>query len=124
MSLSTADPTAITMTYDNALRPTAYVADSAANADPIHDAEYTYHKDGLVSGIDNNADAKFTQANDYDFAGRLKRNYVGTSGTSYPFRQTIGYDAFTNMTGRSTYTYKFSERAFARLAALQRENAA
>ncbi len=98
-------------TCDGALRPTAYVADSAANADPIHDAEYSYHKDGLVSGIDNNADAKFTQANDYDFAGRLKRNYVGTSGTSYPFRQTIGYDAFTNMTGRSTYVH-FDEVAF------------
>lgn len=84
-ALSATDPIAVSVMYDEALRPVTHKADSAANSGEIQKASYTYAKDGVLSTLDNQADAKFDQVNTYDFAGRLKANDVGTSGVAYPF---------------------------------------
>ncbi len=46
----------------------------------------------------------FDQTNEYDFAGRLKKNNVGASGST--FNQKMGYDAFNNLTSRENLTYQ------------------
>ncbi len=111
-SLSATDPIEIALTYDNALRPATYEADSAANSSKVHKASYSYQKDGMLSTVDNQGDAKFDQANTYDFAGRLKSNAVGSSGAAFPFVQNLSYNTFNNLTDRTTWTYNLSPVSF------------
>ena len=103
--LSSTDPIAISVTYDNALRPATYEANSAANSSKLHHASYVYQKDGMLESIDNLADPKFDQLNKYDFAGRLKVNAVGTNGLANPFAQSLAYNAFDNLTYRVNSSY-------------------
>jgi YD repeat-containing protein len=106
------DSVNITYGYDSALRLATYQANSAANVTDIHHAVYAYNSDGMVGSIDNQADAKFDQTNQYDFAGRLRRNDTGTGVVGNPFLQKMKYDAFNNLTYRETNTYQFPERSF------------
>lgn len=112
MTYNTTDATNITMSYDTALRPTAYVATSEANATDIHDKAYQYYNDGSVLRAQNADDGKFTQTNEYDFAGRLKTNTFGEYGTSHPYMQTLAYDAFSNISERKTWDKNSVERSF------------
>jgi hypothetical protein len=112
MSLGTSFAVNISMGYDNAARPTSYAAVWSKDDSDIQNAGYSYNNDGTLSGVTNNADTKFTQANKYDFAGRLKTNNVGTSTAGYPFQQTMTYDAFSHLSGRSTTTYTLSSVSF------------
>ncbi len=105
MTMSTTDPTHISMTYDNGLRPWVYEASNGPSGlIKVQKANYTYHKDGTVKEIDNQRDGNFDQSNEYDFAGRLKKNNVGLSGST--FNQKMGYDAFNNLTSRENLTYQ------------------
>lgn len=53
----------------------------------------------------DSVEAALGQENTYDFAGRMKSNEFGLgSGYTQPYKQTLGYDAFTNITSRSTQT--------------------
>ena len=104
MKMSTTAQTTLTMTYDNALRPEAYTANNSISNN-IQSATYSYGNDGLTGNITNNVHAKFSQKNEYDFAGRLKKNEVGSPAAGYPFKQTMSYDAFDNLTARSNSTY-------------------
>jgi YD repeat-containing protein len=111
MYLSTTNQTHVQMTYDDALRPATYEAEnSTTGAGWIQKASYTYHKDGALKTITNTAHSGFSQTNDYDFAGRLKKNDVGSSGGT--FTQTLGYDAFSNLTDRTSQTYSLSQIGF------------
>ena len=112
MSLSATDPIEISLTYDNALRPSTYEAQSGANAAEIHKASYSYYNDGALQTLDNQADAKFDHVNKYDFAGRLKENLVGTVGVAVPFGQTLSYDRFNNLTNRVNTTYGLAPVSF------------
>ncbi len=101
MKLSTTAQTTVTMSYDEALRPANYIADNNAVPGNIQSASYAYGNDGLPKDITNNVNVSFNQKNEYDYAGRLKKNVVGTNvGTSYTFSQTMNYDAFNNLTHR------------------------
>lgn len=99
MSLGATNPISVSLAYDSRLRPTSYGASSAGTTGPIQEAEYTYQNDDALGTIDNHAGASFSQANSYDFAGRL----VSNEGEAYT--QHISYDAFNNMTSRETQTY-------------------
>lgn len=59
MSLSTGEPINISLTYDSGQRLTGYVGGP-------FDAEYSYYNDGMMSGVDNQADGKFDQVSKYD----------------------------------------------------------
>ena len=47
-----------------------------------------------------------------DCAGRLKSNEVGTTGVATPYTQTVEYDAFDNLTSRTTATYGLTPVTF------------
>lgn len=112
ISPSGANPVAVTKSYDNALRPSSYVSDSNANNTDIHNATYSYRSDGTLDTLDNAMDPKFDQAKLYDFAGRLKENKVGNSTDGYSYQQTLGYDAFGNLTNRWTKTWELDDNSF------------
>ena len=112
MSYNTAQPTNVTMTYDKALRPVTYEANSAANSAAIQKASYVYNPDGLLKEIAHDTvDQAYDQENKYDFVGRLKLNAMG-DGYTNPYVQTLGYNAFSNLTSRATQTYNLSGRSF------------
>jgi YD repeat-containing protein len=112
MALSATAPIDVTMTYDNRLRPATYQAHSDANTGDIHNADYSYHNDGTLKTLDNNADSLFSQFNKFDFAGRLKLNDVGPLGTGQYFKQEMSYDQFSNLTSRSNLTWDFETYDF------------
>lgn len=104
LTMGTTAPTTLTFGYDNSLRPSTYDANNSANGSShVQQAGYVYGNDGRVKEIDNVKDGNFDQTNEYDFAGRLKKNLVGTSGSR--FSQTMGYDAFNNLTTRTNSIY-------------------
>jgi hypothetical protein len=112
MSMNTTAETSVTMTYDDALRPATYEAENSTTGNNVwvQKANYTYHKDGMVKQIDNAREGTtyttFDQTNDYDFAGRLKKNQ------SSAFWQTLAYDAFSNLTDRQTKTWSLDQIGF------------
>jgi len=112
MSYGTTQTTDVSLEYDTRLRPITYQAESSANNDDIQNKSYTYNNDGTVKEAVNNVEENFTQYNDYDFAGRIKRNDFGTTTTGQPYKQTLSYDAFNNITSRNTKAWDFAERNF------------
>ena len=114
MNYSTADATAITLNYDARLRPVEYNVHSAANTNDIMDRSYTYDNDGSIKTASDGVDATFGQVYEYDFAGRLKKNQFGTGSTTPTpyYKQTIGYDAFSNITNRQTWDKDSTSRSF------------
>ncbi len=112
MSYGTTQATNVSLTFDTRLRPVTYQADSNANNDEIQNKSYTYNNDGTVKEAINNLEANFSQYNDYDFAGRIKKNDFGTTQTGQPYKQTLGYDAFNNLTSRNTKAWNFDERNY------------
>ena len=54
----------------------------------------------------------FDQTSKYDFAGRLRVNEVGNSTDGFPYKQTLSYDAFNNITSRWSQTYSLSASSF------------
>ena len=113
MSLSATQSIDLNFDYDAAQRISSYTAHSNANSQvDIHNAQYAYNNDGTVSGIANNALATFSQVNRFDFVGRMKYNSVGQTGVSYSYEQTLGYDAFGDMTDRTNRLYSFSPEYF------------
>jgi YD repeat-containing protein len=111
MTYSTTQATQISLDYDTRLRPTGYTADSDAVTGNIQDLTYSYHNDGSIKEAVNAVQSNYSQYYDYDFAGRLKRNEFGGSGSNKPYKQTLGYDAFSNIASRSTWTWG-TERSF------------
>lgn len=84
MTYNTTSATNVTLTYDTRLRPITYLAQSYTNE--IQDSSYTYNADSTVKEAINNNEANFSQYNDYDFAGRIKRNDFGTAQTGHPYK--------------------------------------
>ncbi len=112
MNYATDDVTAISLEFDNALRPTSYSSTSAANNDDIQDRNYTYYNDGMIHNVDNAVDGKYSQTYEYDFASRVTKNEFGESGTTIPYKQNIGYDAFNHITSRQTWDKDNTQRSF------------
>ena len=113
MSLSADQQIDINFTYDSAQRIASYTAHSDANkSGDIHNAQYAYNKDGTVSGVTNNADPNFSQTNKFDFVGRLKYNNVAHVGYTNPYSQTLDYDGYGNLTGRTNTLYSFDPVLF------------
>lgn len=112
MSLKTRDATNISLTYDTRLRPLNYKAELNSNSNDVQNSSYTYNNDGTVKEVINDVQANFSQYFDYDFVGRIKRNDFGTTTTGQPYKQTLGYDAFNNITSRTTKAWDFAQRNF------------
>ena len=104
MQYETADPTNISLTYDAAQRPLTFEVESSANTNDVHNKTYTYYNDGRIKEAANNVDSTWGQLYEYDFAARLRKNEFGTGATSPApiYKQTLGYDAFDNITTRNT----------------------
>jgi YD repeat-containing protein len=113
MSYATTAANQVTLDYNNRLQPLTYEVSSSANTGDTQNVSYSYFNDGSVKEAVNSVDSRFSQYYDYDFAGRLKRNEFGggSGGLSKPYKQTLGYDAFNNITSRSTWTWG-TERSF------------
>jgi YD repeat-containing protein len=105
MTYSTERETNVSLSYDTRLRPETYTAQSDANSEDIQNLAYSYFNDGGIKEAVNSVQSNYSQYYDYDFAGRLKRNDFGGSGSGQPFKQTLGYDAFNNLTSRNTATW-------------------
>ncbi|MEP7148674.1 MAG: VCBS repeat-containing protein [Acidobacteriota bacterium] len=105
MAYSTTAATNISLTYDTRLRLATYEAESSANTGDIQNKTYTYNNDGAIKLATNAVDASYSQKYEYNFASRLKKNDIGGLDTQFPgsrYKQTLGYDAFGNITSRST----------------------
>lgn len=111
MDYATTASNQVLLDYNNNLQPSNYEVSSSANAGDTQNVTYSYFNDGSIKEAINSVDSKFSQYYDYDFAGRLKRNEFGGSGSSQPYKQTLVYDAFNQITGRSTWTWG-TERSF------------
>jgi YD repeat-containing protein len=113
MTYDTSESAQVSMDYNAKLLPSSYEVTSSTVRDGyIQKAKYIYNNDGTIKEVGNEVDARFSQYFDYDFAGRLKKNDFGTAQTEMPYKQTIGYDAFNNITSRATKTWNFTERNF------------
>lgn len=70
---------------------------------------YDYYADGRINHAYDVADDRLDRKQDYDHVGRLKEAYSGrearglapTNPADSPFRQSFGYNAFSNMTSRT-----------------------
>ncbi len=70
---------------------------------------YDYYADGRINHAYDVADDRLDRKQDYDHVGRLKEAYSGreargltpTNPADSPFRQSFGYDAFSNMSSRT-----------------------
>ena len=104
MTYDTDDAAALSMQFDSRLRVSQHqVASSAAVGGYLKKAAFSYLADGRTSAMDNQVNDKFDRNFKYDFAQRLTQNEFGdVNSGDYPYQQTITYDAFSNMTQRST----------------------
>jgi YD repeat-containing protein len=70
---------------------------------------YEYYADGRIQLASDSADNRFDRLQEYDHAGRLKEAYSGrearglaqTTPADNPYRQSMQYDAWDNMTSKS-----------------------
>jgi hypothetical protein len=103
LTLNTDDSNVVTMVYDNRLRVSEHKATSNyPSGGYMQNAILTYNADMHPATMDNKINDGFDRTVKFDFAGRLTANSFGTSGGKTVYDQTIGYDAFSQMTGRST----------------------
>lgn len=96
---------AMNQTFDNALRPLTYNAGTTSTT--VMDKDYEYYPDGSLKFVDDNQLTKFDRLNIYDFTGRIKTAKSGSeasggSGGDVPYRQAYTYNAFGDMTARTS----------------------
>jgi len=108
MTYSSTDSAKVSYDFDAALRPVSYEATSSVlSGGYVRKASYEYFNDGSMKKVNDLLNASFDQTYSYDFAGRLASSTTGTAlnrndETVTPYAQTIQYDAFGNMTHRTT----------------------
>jgi len=118
MTYSSSDSSVVSYDYDSALRPVSYEATSSVlSGGFVRKASYEYYNDGSMKKVGNLLRSSMDETYAYDFTARLKTSTSGTavngdSETVTPFAQTIGYDAFGNMTSRTTDIWGSDEGGF------------
>lgn len=105
MAYGSSDGSVVSYGYDNRLRPESYQATSGSGF--IRKANYEYFADGRVKAVDNILDGRFDQSYKYDHAGRMTASVSGNvtnvySETVPAYQQTIGFNAFGDMTSRAS----------------------
>lgn len=112
MTYGTSDSAAVSLSYDNRLRISAYeAATTAVTGNYLQKATYSYYADSSTKQTSNAVDSRFDRTFEYDFAGRLTSNRFGaaelTNGTpTTPFTQTISYNGFSDMTSRQSSSWE------------------
>ncbi len=77
----------------------------------VQKAKFHYNADFKPQSMDNKISNGFDRSYAYDFAGRLSSNQFGSSYGRQVYGQTVAYDAFSQITNRST-VYWGSSRGF------------
>ena len=74
---------------------------------------FDYYNDGRIKFLHNSPDFNFDRSYTYDHLGRLKTNVTGgVARNDYgdvPYLESFNYDAFSNLTQRSTDTWNLNE---------------
>ena len=95
--------------FDSALRPTAFELHKSDSTSLVNKS-YDYYKDGGLRTLSDSIDHRFDRLNTYDFAARPRagltsydaRGETATNRyTQIPYNQSLGFNAFENMTSRS-----------------------
>lgn len=108
MNYGSADNSHISYGFDNRLRISSYESTSTTQTGGyVRRANYEYFDDGKIKQVNNLIDAGFSQTYKFDFMGRLTANEFGMKTNNQnqqvtTYNQTIGYDAFGEMTSRTT----------------------
>ena len=109
LNYNTDDNALVKMYYDNRLRVSQHeIQSSVWTGGYVKKAAFSYFADSRPQFFDDQVHTEFDRTYKYDFAGRLTSNQFGTP-TVTPYIQTNTYDAFSNLTGRSTnHWYKYN----------------
>jgi YD repeat-containing protein len=105
------DDATISMSYDNRLRASQYQAIRGTST-TIKNSSFEYNADSRPKVMTDAFNATFNRTFQYDFAGRLTKNGFGTAVNPQTleavqsYRQNIVYDAFSQITTRSTATWE------------------
>lgn len=108
MTYGSSDSSVVSYTFDDRLKPESYQATSSVlGGGYVRKANYEYFADGRTKAVDNVLDGKFDQAYKYDHMGRLRSTTSGLVTNAQEeevpaYAQTIGYDAFGDMTSRGS----------------------
>ncbi len=108
MSYGSSDSSNITYEYDSSLRPVEYDATSSVlGGGYVRRATYEYFKDGSVKKVNNLLDPGLDQNYKFDHVGRLVSSISGQKLNNEeemeePYTQAITYNAFGDMTSRSS----------------------
>jgi YD repeat-containing protein len=109
------------MTYNSRLQATRF------NFATVQQ-NYAYYNDGRVSIVNDTVDQNFDRSYSYDHAGRIVEarsgaDVNGSQFSSIPYRETFGYDAFSNLTARQSDLWNgvFSDTDSASYADFRRE---
>ena len=108
MTYDSSDASQISYGYDNGLRISTYEATSSVlSGGYIRKASYEYFNDSRTKKATNVLDSGFNQEYGYDSIGRISASASGTKVNSQnqnvmPFAQSLGYNAFGDLTERNT----------------------
>lgn len=111
MTCGSSDNSTVSYGYDNALRATTYQATSSViSGGFVRKASYEHFADGRLKKVNNLLDSGFDRNYKFDAQGRLKSSISGQklnqqSQMEEPFTQSITYNAFGDMTGRTNETW-------------------
>jgi len=107
--LSYGNGVAMNTTFNDRLLPDHYELTNGATA--IIKKNYDYLEDGRLRYLQDELNDKFDRLNIYDNVGRIKEAKTGAEArggtvttsqdTDLPYRQSFGFDAFSNMTTRN-----------------------
>ena len=108
MTYDSSDTSQISYGYDSQLRVSTYEATSSVlSGGYIRKASYEYFNDSRTKKVTNVLDSGFNQEYGYDSIGRISASASGTKVNSQnqnvmPFAQSLGYNAFGDLTERNT----------------------
>ena len=108
MTYDSSDASQISYGYDSQLRVSTYEATSSVlSGGYIRKASYEYFNDSRTKKVTNVLDSGFNQEYGYDSIGRISASASGTKVNSQnqnvmPFAQSLGYNAFGDLTERNT----------------------
>lgn len=104
VTTDTDDDAVMTILYDNGLRPSLYqVTTSTVSGGYLKKSTFDYNADASIQSMTDVVNSSFNRTYKYDHMSRLSSNRVTpTAYATEPYTQSITYDAFSQMTSRST----------------------
>jgi YD repeat-containing protein len=108
MTYGSSDNSVVSYQFNNRLQISSYQSTSTVQTGGyVRRATYEYFNDSKIKNVDNLIDSGFDQTYKFDFMGRLTSNGFGMKANNQneqvqTYSQTIGYDAFGEMTSRLT----------------------